>query len=121
MRKFFLLLACLCGLGFGEDDPKCGDVDRIITYLLEKEKAESDKRYMVASLSLFGNLLTKCECAGRTTCGNVPLCISYRCSDEEIVSIFEDLQSFVAKVSQSFVTKVGGGLTSGNAGQPLPP
>jgi hypothetical protein len=125
MRKFFLLTACLCGLCMGEDDPRCDEMEKIIYYLLDKnheDKAQGkgEKHFRAFEFLLFGALRDSgCECVEKTACPNAKrdglyeYRTSYKCQDGETVSIFTDIQGFVAKV--------GGGLTSGSAGQPERP
>jgi hypothetical protein len=84
MRKFFLLLACLCGLGFGEDDPKCGE----LIFMIEKiDATKSEKKEILESLEMptqdMYNADTKeyCPCVETITCGKKEYCIAHKCSD----------------------------------------
>jgi hypothetical protein len=98
-------------------------MEKIIYYLLDKnheDKAQGkDKKHFRAFASLFGMHSAGCECVERMVCPNAEhnrtyrYRTSYKCPNGETVSVFTDIQGFVAKV--------GGGLTSGSAGQPLPP
>jgi hypothetical protein len=115
MRKIFMLALCMCAMGFaqpGWENPKCYEVDGIMHDLYRKWKTENNSDYLAAAGSLFGGLMTECECVGKTVCAEVGLCTSFKCpGEEETVSIFGDIQNFVAKVGSR-------GSNSGNAGQP---
>jgi hypothetical protein len=107
MRKTFLLTACLCGLCFGhsglfgDKTPECSELNKIDDYLDTKWKAEKDKKYIAAWWALFGrgaSLVTKCQCAETIDCGHGPLCIAYKCpNNEESINIFTDTGHFLKK------------------------
>jgi hypothetical protein len=75
-------------------NPKCYEIDRIENELHKKWKAENDDRYVVAILSLHGNIFNSYKCIETTICGKAELCTSYKCPNGEAASIF-DIEHFI--------------------------
>jgi hypothetical protein len=72
MNKIFLLLICLCGLCFGEDSPKCGELlKQVPNFILEYMKNPS---YLIEN-----DTKDVCPCVETIICKKETYCITNKC------------------------------------------
>jgi hypothetical protein len=93
MKKVFVLLACLGGLAFGEDNSKCKQ-------LVEWPEFHKENLKMPAANVLKTKTNRKCICAEIITCEKVEYCVLAKCPvPKQELPYFEDYEKNIEEAT----------------------